>query len=376
MSSTFAKTNPLLPSSPASRTSNLTATDDRDQDNRALVEVLADSKIYREYERAFGDMTGLAMGLQAVEPWRLPHHGKRNENPFCALLSRRSRACASCLQVQARLCEKAAVEGRAVVCPTGFYEIAVPVRLSGRLIGFLQTGQLLHKKPDRRQFERVAKLAAQWGVEVPARTLKEAYFKTRVLSRQQHESLVKLMTIFAQHLALLSNQVFIQRENAEPPSITRAREYIQEFHAEELSLGRVAKAVNMSPFHFCKVFKKATGINFTDYVSRVRIEKSKNLLINPHLRVSEIAFAVGFQSLTHFNRVFRRLLSESPSDYRSQSLAQWAPAMRTAPFAAVPGSTAAAKPEAAKNDEQLPRTGKSGEAVETTLSPEKSSSES
>jgi len=52
----------------------------------------------------------------------------------------------------------------------------------------------------------------------------------------------------------------------------------------------------------------------------VRIEKSKNLLLNPNLRVSEIAFEVGFQSLTHFNRVFKKLLGQSPTDYRAQLL--------------------------------------------------------
>jgi AraC-like DNA-binding protein len=71
----------------------------------------------------------------------------------------------------------------------------------------------------------------------------------------------------------------------------------------------------MSTFYFCKMFKKVTGINFTDYLSRVRIEKAKNLLLNPNLRVSEIAFEVGFQSLTHFNRVFKKLLGQSPTEY-------------------------------------------------------------
>ena len=83
----------------------------------------------------------------------------------------------------------------------------------------------------------------------------------------------------------------------------------------------VAQAVHTSAFYFCKLFKKVTGINFTDYLSRVRIEKAKNLLLNPNLRVSEIAFEVGFQSLTHFNRVFKKLLGQSPTEYRAQLLA-------------------------------------------------------
>jgi AraC-like DNA-binding protein len=64
------------------------------------------------------------------------------------------------------------------------------------------------------------------------------------------------------------------------------------------------------------MFKKATGLHFTEYLSRVRIEKAKNLLLNPNLRISEIAFQVGFQSLTHFNRVFRRIVGRAPTDYR------------------------------------------------------------
>ena len=59
-----------------------------------------------------------------------------------------------------------------------------------------------------------------------------------------------------------------------------------------------------------------TGINFTEYVSRLRTEKAKNLLLNPNLRVSEIAYEVGFQSLTHFNRVFKKVVGESPTEYR------------------------------------------------------------
>jgi AraC-like DNA-binding protein len=289
--------------------------------NRALIEALIGSKVYLEYERAFGDMTGLPMTLQPIETWQLPYHGRRNENPFCALMSQKSRACAACLQTRERLCEKATLEPQSVSCHSGLCETAIPVRLSDRLIGYLQTGQLFRKKPTEAQFGRVARQVSEWGLGVNQDTLKKAYFAGRVVSAKEHESIVKLLTIFAQHLAMISNQVFIQQENAESPVIKRAKDYICEHQAEKLSLSHVAKAVNMSAFYFCKMFKRVTGINFTDYLSRVRIEKAKNLLLNPNLRVSEIAFEVGFQSLTHFNRVFKKLLGQSPTEYRAQLLA-------------------------------------------------------
>jgi AraC-like DNA-binding protein/ligand-binding sensor protein len=235
-------------------------------------------------------------------------------------MAQKSRACAACLQVQEKLSEGAVNEPHTVVCPAGLCDSAVPVRLGDRLIGFLQTGQVFRKKPSASQFDRVTKLVADWGVAVERKKLEEAYFGTQVVSGKQHESVVKLLAIFAQHLAMLSNQVLVQHENAEPPVIRRAKEFIQEHQAEDISLGQVARAVNTSTFYFCKMFKKVTGINFTDYLSRVRIEKSKNLLLNPNLRVSEIAFEVGFQSLTHFNRVFKKVLGQTPTDYRAQLL--------------------------------------------------------
>jgi AraC-like DNA-binding protein len=130
------------------------------------------------------------------------------------------------------------------------------------------------------------------------------------------QSMVQLLTIFAQHLSMVANQVAVQQDNAELPMITRAKSFIKTNQTEDLTLGQVAKAVNTSTFYFCKMFKKATGLNFTEYLSRVRIEKAKNLLLNPNLRVSEIAFEVGFQSLTHFNRVFKRIVGQSPTEYR------------------------------------------------------------
>ncbi len=288
--------------------------------DRGLVEALASSRVFQDYERAFTEATGLPVAFRAVESWQLPHHGKRNEGPFCALISEKSRACASCLQTQEKLSNAALNDPQTVTCPNGLCDTAVPVRLGDRLIGFLQTGQVFRKKPTEAQFDRVAKQIEDWGVGLDREQLKRAYFESTVVPPKQHEAIVKLLSIFAQHLSMLSNQVIVQQENAEPPVITRAKEYIQEHQAENLRLGHVAKAVNTSTFYFCKMFKKVTGINFTDYLSRVRIEKSKNLLLNPNLRVSEIAFEVGFQSLTHFNRVFKKILGHSPTEYRAQLL--------------------------------------------------------
>ncbi len=289
--------------------------------NRALIAALVNSRIYREYEVAFTNLTGLPVALQPVETWQLPHHGKRNENPFCALMSQKSRACAACLQVQERLCEKAAHEPQTVACPVGLCDTAVPVRLSDKLIGFLQTGQLFRKQPGKAQFDRAAKLVAEWGVEADRDVLQKAYFAGKVVSPPQHESTVKLLTIFAQHLAIVSNQVIIAAGKCRGAGHQKGQGiHPRTSGRKNFARQRRARAVNMSAFYFCKMFKKAAGINFTDYLTRVRIERAQNLLLNPNLRISEIGFEVGFQSLTHFNRVFKKIAGQSPTDYRAQLL--------------------------------------------------------
>jgi AraC-like DNA-binding protein len=104
---------------------------------------------------------------------------------------------------------------------------------------------------------------------------------------------------------------------AEPVAIWKARKYIEEHAAEELSLPRVAKAVNIHPNYLSEKFKQVTGIKFVEYIARARFNTACDLLRNGNLRVSEIAFAAGFQSLSQFNRVFKRFSGKSPTQYRA-----------------------------------------------------------
>jgi len=102
--------------------------------------------------------------------------------------------------------------------------------------------------------------------------------------------------------------------------IWKARKFIEQHSTEELSLTRLAKAVHISANYLSEKFKKTTGANFVDYVARARIDEARVLLEDVDLRISEIAFAVGFQSLSQFNRVFKKLLRKSPTEFRASLL--------------------------------------------------------
>ena len=285
---------------------------------KKFIEALSQSQIYQDYERAFIKTTGLPLSLRPVDSFQRAHDGKKSENPFCLLMAEHNRACAACLETQQKISEQLGTGPRTVKCFAGLCDTGVPVSVGDELLGFLQTGQIFLQPPTKTQFSKTVQQLADWGWKADLRKLEEAYFQTRVINPKQYESVLRLLTIFAQHLALVSNQLLVHQANAEPPAITKAKQFIETHQTEEISLGDVAKAVNTSTFYFCKMFKKATGLNFTDYLSRVRVEKAKNLLLNPNLRISEVAFAAGFQSLSHFNRVFRRIAGESPTQYREK----------------------------------------------------------
>jgi AraC-like DNA-binding protein len=109
---------------------------------------------------------------------------------------------------------------------------------------------------------------------------------------------------------------------AEPVEIWKARNFIHAHSDEELSLTRVAKAANISPNYLSEKFRQVTGVNFVKYVARTRYENARVLLHDVDLRISEIAFATGFQSLSQFNRVFKKFSGKSPTEYRSLARAK------------------------------------------------------
>ena len=286
--------------------------------SRALVDQLKRSQIYCDYEQAFRDTTGLPINLRALEAFDLPHRKDPNENPFCALMASSNQSCSACLQFQKKVEEEAQLEPKTLKCFAGLCDSSVPIRVGENLIAFLQTGQVLLHQPTQEQFAKTTRQLLKFGMDVDLKKLEEAFFQSRVVTKKQYDSILRLLAIFAQHLASLSNQLSVKEENSEAPAIIRARAYITDKHADDLSLDEVAKAVNMSAFYFCKMFKKATGMTFTDYLARVRVEKVRNLLLNPHKRISEAAFEAGFQSLSQFNRVFRKIAGEAPTVYRTK----------------------------------------------------------
>jgi AraC-like DNA-binding protein len=238
------------------------------------------------------------------------------------MIAQTNRGCAACLEAEQSAVDAARSGSATVRCFANLCHTAVPVKLGERTIGFLQTGQVALDLPSAAGFEAILRQLTDWGVPTDLKQLEEAYYRSRVLSQDQYAGLIRLLEIFSQQLSAMANRITVQDAEAEPPMIRRAEAYIAGHYGDPVDLEEMARAMHVSTFYFCKMFRKATGLTFTDYLGRVRVEKAKNLLLNPHLRVSEIAYTVGFQSLTHFNRVFRKITGEAPTDFRGNGTSQ------------------------------------------------------
>jgi AraC-like DNA-binding protein/ligand-binding sensor protein len=285
----------------------------------ALFAQLSRSEIYHNYQQAFSSATKLPLVLRPPDSWKLVQEGNRNENPFCALLAQSNKGCLDCLRIQETIGDPAAVGATTAKCFAGLWDTAIPVRVGETLLGFLQTGQVALDRPSSDKFKGIAAKLIKWGASVDLKKLEEAYLHSHFLSIEEYSGAIRLLEIFASHMSFIGNQLLTQQEAPESTFTKNAKSYIAEHLSEPIDLKKISSAVHVSTFYFCKMFKKATGLTFTDYLARVRIEKSKALLLNPHARVSEIAYEVGFGSLTHFNRVFHRVEGQSPTEYRKKA---------------------------------------------------------
>lgn len=110
------------------------------------------------------------------------------------------------------------------------------------------------------------------------------------------------------------------RENlnymAKQQRLSELLKFIEENYAENITTAQLAEKCYLSEYYFCRFFKKQTGHSLTEYINKLRIEKSKLLLQNTQLSISEISYQVGFSDTNYFCRIFKKYTGLTPNSTR------------------------------------------------------------
>ncbi|HUJ19245.1 MAG TPA: DNA-binding response regulator [Nitrospirota bacterium] len=105
--------------------------------------------------------------------------------------------------------------------------------------------------------------------------------------------------------------------------VQQAQKFIHNNFSADITLEQVANTACLSKYHFSRVFKETTGLTYQSYLNRVRIEQAKKFLDDNSLSITDVGYCAGYADLTHFTRIFKKLVGSTPSQYRRQRTSQY-----------------------------------------------------
>jgi len=276
---------------------------------------LTSSPVVREQQVAFTCATGVPLTLAPASAHALA------DGTFCVKGCLGGSSGALCQRKLLRAEQRAVTRLGPVqyCCPSGLVKILVPVFINGRYAGMLLAGPFALHSLDG---DRLAKLIGRLdklGLGDRAAQLRTTWRYTPRLSSAKCRAAEILLRMFGLYLGEHARQQLVSRRMPASALLRKIEAFLAECQRDAVSLKEVAACVNLSPCHFCAVFKKQTGLTFSQYRMRQRLEKARNLLGDRERRVSDVAFEAGFGSIPHFNRAFRRWFGCSPSQYRARA---------------------------------------------------------
>jgi len=169
-------------------------------------------------------------------------------------------------------------------------------------------------------------LILKWNTQVLSSTEQNRVGATTLLESfesdiSQAESMEGLSLSIEQAMQEAINLLYQAKSNIYRKEVLRITEILQENVENKITLDRLAQEVNMNVNYLCRVFKQDTGRSIVQYMNELKINKAIELLKLPDTRIKEVASQVGIDDPFYFNRVFKKIVGLSPSDFRKKLLA-------------------------------------------------------
>lgn len=154
---------------------------------------------------------------------------------------------------------------------------------------------------------------------VLTRSLKELGFEESTQVRfGQLDTLMQIKEAAKAHLFYIIKLLAEWRTNGVRALLVRAKEYIDNSYDKSISLEEVAAKIGISSFYLSKLFKDKYQVTFIDYLTNIRLQKAKELLLDGTIPLKEIALTIGYKDPNYFSRVFKKEVGMSPREYRNQ----------------------------------------------------------
>ena len=144
---------------------------------------------------------------------------------------------------------------------------------------------------------------------------KQEYYKTRILSQTLDIMVLIARKHSAESAFLLSDRQCVQLEK-----IKKVFRFIEQHYAEDLTLLRLAEHVGFNKYYFCHIFKEFTGMTPVEYINYIRCRKAKEYLSAKGCNVSETAALCGFDNLSYFTKIYKKINGELPSHTQNKNI--------------------------------------------------------
>ena len=206
-------------------------------------------------------------------------------------------------------------------CDALLTSICVPLRIGGETCGYLLAGGYRQGGLDQPTRNRLRHLLERMSIPDEALALKEYEHGTVTLDESRHAAIQRWVKLAAGSLIHGIEHPHDEHDRPMPTYIIKICTIIQRRYEDPPSLKEAAEMCDLSESYFCRAFHTFTGLRFVEYIHAVRIEHVCDMLLNTDTGITEIAFSVGFNSLSQFNRVFRKLKGTSPRNWKRAQLA-------------------------------------------------------
>ncbi|MGI2297796.1 AraC family transcriptional regulator [Paenibacillus sp. GXUN7292] len=172
--------------------------------------------------------------------------------------------------------------------------------------------------------EITPKIALAGQIDIDVKQLLEEMFNEYQTRRAYFElalkgSLLKLLSIIMREYALGANQELNNKLDKYRHAITSVLDELKKRYHEDITLEEICKKALLSKTYFYILFKHFVGKTFNEYIIELRVQKAMSLL-QSNLSVTDVCFSVGFNSVSYFSRVFKKITGVSPSNYKKNAL--------------------------------------------------------